>query len=200
MTDVTATSAPSGRATVGILVGGKATRMKGVAKGLLPTADGVPIVTRTARIFEAVGADAVLLGNAAAYADTGLPSLADEPGFDGPLAGLLALLRRSTTTRVLLVGGDMPFVTSALALRLVELLDAHEAVAAHDGERFLPLFAGFSGAAVRRRVEDAVRDGARSPSAVLRALDAARLRVSPDELAALADWDTPEDVATRSES
>ena len=186
------------RATVGILVGGQATRMHGVAKGLLPTASGEPIVTRTARIFREAGADAVLLGGAARYADTGLASLADEPGVAGPLAGLLALLRHATTSRVFLVGGDMPFVTASLVARLGQLLDQHDAGAAHDGERYLPLFSAFSGDAVRQRVEDIVRDGARSPSAVLRALPAARLELGAEELTALADWDTDEDRALES--
>ncbi len=183
------------RATVGILVGGKATRMGGVAKGLLPTSDGEPIVTRTARVFRHVNADAVLLGSAAAYADTGLPSLPDEPGIEGPLAGLLALLRHATTTRVFLVGGDMPFVTEALAARLASALRDHEAAAAHDGERFLPLFSAFTGDAARARVEESIKGGARSPSAILRALGAAQLALSRDELAALADWDTDDDRA-----
>ncbi len=183
------------RATVGILVGGKATRMGGVAKGLLQTSNGEAIVIRTARVFRHVNADAVLLGSATAYADTGLPSLPDEPGIEGPLAGLVALLRRATTTRVFLVGGDMPFVTEALAARLASVLDDHDAAAAHDGERFLPLFAAFAGDAIRARVEESVKGGARSPSAILRALGAAPLALSGDELAALADWDTDDDRA-----
>lgn len=182
-------------ATVGILVGGKATRMRGVAKGLLPTASGEPIVTRTALVFRCVNADAVLLGDATRYADTGLPWLPDEPGIEGPLGGLLALLRRAGTTRVFLVGGDMPFVTEALAVRLARSVDTQDAAAAHDGERFLPLFSAFSGDAIRTRVEAIVKGGARSPSEVLRALDAARLALSTEELAELADWDTDDDRA-----
>ena len=182
-------------ATLGILVGGRATRMGGAAKGLLPTADGEPIVLRTARIFRHVNAAPVLLGAAAAYADTGLPALADESDVAGPLAGLLALLRHASTATVFLIGGDMPFVTEALAGRLAREAAAHEAVAAHDGTRFLPLFAAFRGDAVRRRVEEIVRKGAGSPSAVLRALDAARLYLAAEETAALVDWDTPEDRA-----
>jgi molybdopterin-guanine dinucleotide biosynthesis protein A len=196
VTDVDDTAARDGAAfapaTVGILVGGQATRMRGVAKGLLPTASGETIVARTARVFQHVHAEAVLLGGDARYAHTGLPALADEAGVEGPLAGLLALLRRAPTTRVFLVGGDMPFVTEALTLRLARLLDQHDAVAAHDGERFLPLFSAFSGAPVRQRAEELVVGGARSPSAVLGALRAARLDLSREDLAALGDWDTDE--------
>lgn len=199
MTDVSASSpAPESTfapATLGILVGGRATRMGGVAKGLLPTADGEPIVLRSARIFRRVNATPVLLGAAAAYAGTGLTALADESDVAGPLAGLLALLRHASTATVFLIGGDMPFVTETLALRLARLAAAHDAVAAHDGTRFLPLFAAFRGDAVRRRVEEIVGQGAGAPSAVLRELGAARLSLTAEEAAALFDWDTPEDRA-----
>jgi molybdopterin-guanine dinucleotide biosynthesis protein A len=182
-------------ACVGILVGGKATRMHGAAKGLLPAPEGEPIVVRTARVFRAVDAFPVLLGGSVAYAHLGIPSLPDPPGLVGPLAGLVALLREAPTSRVYLVGGDMPFVSMALVQRLALLGDQHEAAAAHDGERYLPLFSSFHGQSVRHRVELAVAAGARSPSSVLLTLQAARLELSAAELLELRDWDTDEDRA-----
>jgi len=164
--------------------------MGGVAKGLLVTDSGETIVARTARIFSHVNATPVLLGNASAYGGVGIAAMADEPGVEGPLAGLLALLRHAATARVFLVGGDMPFVTEALAVRLATMLDSHDAVSAHDGERYLPLFSGFARVRVNARVVDA---GVRSPTGLLQALDAARMSLSREELALLRDWDTEED-------
>jgi FdhD protein len=181
---------------VGVLIGGAATRMGGAPKGLLRAPSGERIVERTISLFAAAGVPAVLLGGPARardYAELGVPALDDECDAEGPLAGLLALLRRSGAARVFLVGGDMPYLTPEIVARLVAS-DA-DAIAPRVDDRWEPLFSAFSVADVQTRADAAVRAGTRSTSALLDALDARALSLSAPEARALRDWDAPEDLA-----
>jgi FdhD protein len=190
------TAAASHERVVGVLIGGSSSRMGGAPKGMLRAPSGEPIVERTLALFRAAGVRGVLLGDAArasAYSSLGVPALDDEKNAEGPLAGLLSLLRNAGAARVFLVGCDMPHLTPALVQRLVAT-DA-DALAPRVGGKWEPLFSAFSVARVRDRVEAAVRDGVRSPSALLDALDARPLDVTDDEARALRDWDAPEDIA-----
>ena len=79
----------------GVFVGGASSRMGGRPKGLLATKDGTSIVARTIALARAVASDVVLVGRADAYAALGLAAIADAPGGEGPIAGLVALLERA---------------------------------------------------------------------------------------------------------
>src|SRR4051812_28425256 len=97
--------------------------MGGVAKGLLVAPDGQPIVQRTWRLIEDVGAECILVGARPAYREAyralGLPIIADDPLAEGPLGGLLALLTEAKGRPVIAIACDMPFVERDLVRRLL---------------------------------------------------------------------------------
>ncbi|SIS58751.1 molybdenum cofactor guanylyltransferase [Roseivivax lentus] len=108
-----------------ILAGGRATRMGGGDKGLLPLGEGRLIDRVLARLRPQVGAIALNAnGDPARFADLGLPvipdTLADHPG---PLAGVLAGLDWAAATgaeTIVTVAADTPFFPRDLVARLQE--------------------------------------------------------------------------------
>jgi molybdopterin-guanine dinucleotide biosynthesis protein A len=186
---------------VGLMVGGRATRFGGVAKGMLPAPDtGEPLALRLARICrEALGdADVVLVGSATAYDALALPSLEDCPAGVGPLGGLAALLAEAQTrgSEALAVAADFPYVTASLVARLRNHASLAPAVAPRPGGVWQPLFARYSPGEcipVLRAALDARRFAAR---AILEGLAARAVELPLDatEAPQLDDWDAPEDM------
>ncbi len=107
-----------------ILAGGRATRMGGGDKGLLPLGDATLLTHVLERIEPQVAATALNAnGDPARFARFGLPVLADPvEGFAGPLAGVLAGLdwaAREGAETVVSVAADTPFFPCDLVPRLV---------------------------------------------------------------------------------
>ncbi|WP_369808723.1 molybdenum cofactor guanylyltransferase MobA [Pararhodobacter sp. CCB-MM2] len=106
-----------------ILAGGRATRMGGGDKPLLPLR-GRPLIAQVIeRIAPQVGPLAISAnGDPARYSSFGLPVLADAlPDFPGPLAGVLAGMDWAAglgVERLLCVAGDTPFLPVDLVARL----------------------------------------------------------------------------------
>jgi molybdopterin-guanine dinucleotide biosynthesis protein A len=76
--------------------------------------------------------------NLEAYESLGFPVIQDaNDRFDGPLAGLLSLMRAAATPYMLTVPCDTPRLTGKLLQRLVDCLETSGAniAVAHDGER-----------------------------------------------------------------
>ena len=126
-----------------LLAGGRATRMGGGDKCLLPLA-GRPllahVIERMAPQVSALALNAN--GDPARFAGFGLPVVADTlPGFQGPLAGLLAGMRWAETrgaTSIATAAADTPFFPRNYVERL---LTASKPVAvARSGGRTHPLF------------------------------------------------------------
>ena len=135
------------RATVTgvILAGGRATRMGGQDKGLLPLA-GKAMVQHVIGALEPQVADIIINANRhrAEYAGYGyrvLPDLLE--GYCGPLAGIATALRAARTSYIVTAPCDSPFVPADLALRLHRMLsqEAADIGIAHDGKRLQPVFA-----------------------------------------------------------
>lgn len=128
-----------------ILAGGRARRLGGVDKGLLPLG-GRPLVAWAIQALEPqVGA---LLINANRrldlYRGFGHPVIPDrDADHAGPLAGIASALAAAPTGWVLCVPCDTPLVPGDLATRLADALLTGEAdvAAAHDGTRLQPLHA-----------------------------------------------------------
>lgn len=124
------TSAPLGA----ILAGGRNSRYGGV-KALAPVG-GERIIDRVAGALRAVTTDVVLIANdAPAYAEVRLPMRADSVPGVGVLGGILTAVewaREGGLSGALVVACDMPFASSGLLGRLVEL--ARGEVAGAGGE------------------------------------------------------------------
>lgn len=123
-----------------VLAGGRASRMGGHDKGLLPLA-GRPLAHwALARLAPQVAACAISANrHAADYEALGVPVWADaSPDFDGPLAGMLAGMRRCSQPWLAVVPCDVPRPPTDLVARLHAAAAESGALVAHavgaDGE------------------------------------------------------------------
>jgi molybdopterin-guanine dinucleotide biosynthesis protein A len=195
-------STPPPRLVVGIFAGGRATRLGGIAKGLLEVpGTEQSIVARLAGLSRGTVPDGevVLVGGGDAYHHLGLPALVDAPDGVGPLGGLLALLEHALERRAsaaLALACDMPRVTGPLLERLSAHAPHADAVAPHIDDKWQPLFARYRPApslAAARRCLESKRYG------LFRVLEAlgdgvARLPLTAAEAGTLDDWDEPGDL------
>jgi molybdopterin-guanine dinucleotide biosynthesis protein A len=194
------TSGP--RLVVGIFVGGRGSRMGGVAKGLLkaPSSEA----TLVERLRDELGralpeAQVVLVGAAEAYAELGLGAIGDEPVGVGPIGGLIGLLayaERQGATHSLALACDLPRVAAPLLKRLGNEAPAASALVIAQGEIRNPLLARYTVAEALPAARATLSAGKRSLQAVLERLGggAVSMPLTPAEAATVEDWDTPEDV------
>lgn len=131
--------------TAVVLAGGRGRRMGHAPKALLPLA-GRPMIAHVLQRLSPQVAHVFINANdhQDRYGELGPELVQDEAaGYQGPLAGILAALKRCPTAYLLTVPCDAPFVPEDLARRLTQALtEAHAAVACvHDGRRLQPLFA-----------------------------------------------------------
>lgn len=128
-----------------ILAGGKARRMGGQDKGLIPY-QGRPLIAHVLERLEPQVQAILINANRShdQYAQFGHPVIADaEDGFLGPLAGILAGLRAAQTELLLCVPCDSPEIGPDLAAKLASPFVQAEtriAVASCAG-RLQPVFA-----------------------------------------------------------
>lgn len=102
-----------------VLVGGRSTRM-GRDKALLPW-KGTTLAQYVARIVATTCGSAALVGNTRLHVALGYPIVEDYyPGY-GPIGGIVSALRASTAPWSLIVGCDMPGLTIAALLRLLDV-------------------------------------------------------------------------------
>lgn len=176
----------------GLFVGGRASRMGGIHKGLLEV-NGEPIVVRLVRVCRSVGLEPVWVGprdDVYARAVPGLRELPDAIANIGPPGGLLSLLAEGSA---IALACDMPFVSAELLIRLRDEHPSAPALAPRFDGFWEPLCARYD-ARVRQDLERAIAAGTRSLQPFLSALPATELALTNrDELR---DWDTPEDVST----
>jgi molybdenum cofactor guanylyltransferase len=187
---------------VGILIGGRGARLGGVAKGLLTAPEsGSTLIERlllelTSALPEAPIA---LLGQTAAYAALGLPTLPDNPTGVGPLGGIVSLLElaeQSGARFALSLTCDLPRIDRALLLRLANEEPAAAALVTTQSGVRNPLVARYAVSQALPAARQVVLSGKRSVQAVLDALASGvhALSLSSDEERKLADWDVPEDL------
>jgi len=181
-------------ALAGIFVGGAGTRMGGVAKGLMRTAEGITIIERWRRILERLEVHVVLVGERDEYAEIGMEIVADEPPGIGPLGGLIGLLRRAKNAPALALGCDMPFISVGLVERLLTASPGAPIVAPRRDGRWEPLCARYDPAQVLPWAEPLAFTGDHSLNRLCRLADAVELALSHREESELRDWDTPEDL------
>ena len=181
------------RDVAGIFVGGRASRMGGVAKGLLRVPGGdSSIVEHLAAIVTRAGLDVVLVGAHEAYARLPWSRLSDDPSAAGPIGGLLSVLRNTPDSKVFVLSCDQPFVDDETFARLVTAPDS-VATAPRIDDRWQPFFARYDASRALPHLLASIVDGQRSLQSVLDRCGATALELGP--LAdRLRDWDTPEDV------
>lgn len=113
-----------------LLAGGRAERMGGRDKGLLPLA-GEPLIAHGVRRLRPQVAELLISANRHhdVYRSYGCRVIADDPSlrFRGPLAGVLAALRATETPYVLTVPCDSPWLPADYAQRMLAALERERA-------------------------------------------------------------------------
>jgi molybdenum cofactor guanylyltransferase len=185
-----------------VLCGGRASRMGGVEKALLPWAGASLAANAVARLAPQVGPMALNANrDVSRYAALGLPIWPDEAyGLPGPLAGWQAALRLMSTEWLLTVPCDAPHFPLDLTQRLIAGVQTAAAAplaiaVTADGPQ--PVFA-----LVHRSLAPALAAAlARGERGVARfALAQGASTVHFDDAEAFADADTPEELARLSRS
>jgi len=128
-----------------VLAGGRAQRMGGIDKGLVPLA-GRPLVEWVIDRLEPQTGTLLINANRSEseYGRYGYPVIPDRlTGFCGPLAGIAAGLAECDSDWLLTCPCDSPLLPPDLAERLFERLqrERSEIAVAHNGERLQPVFA-----------------------------------------------------------
>lgn len=113
-----------------ILAGGRAERMGGRDKGLLPLA-GEPLIAHGVRRLRPQVAELLISANRNhdVYRTHGCRVIGDDPSlrFRGPLAGVLAALRTAETPYVLTAPCDSPWLPADYAQRMLAALERERA-------------------------------------------------------------------------
>lgn len=174
-----------------IIAGGRAARLGGAPKWLMPTRDGRTIVARLADECRAAGLSPVVVSNRALFGDA-LPRIVDAEDDRGPLGAVVAALAHAAPDAVVIVGGDLPRLTARLLGRLKSAPGG--SIAPRRDGRFEPMFSRLSGDALGPARARLAR-GELSLQGLLHDVGAAELALSPDEWAELADVDDVDDVA-----
>lgn len=184
----------SARITGVVLAGGRGQRMGGEDKGFVMLA-GRPMVEHVLTAL-APQVDALAISanrNLKRYAEYGHPVITDtHPDFQGPLAGMAAVLARVDTPLTLFVPCDGPRLPADLAARLGAALNANTPAAmASDGERLQPAHALMRTELAARLIAD-LAAGERRIANWLRGVGAAIVDFS-DQAGAFANVNTPEE-------
>lgn len=130
--------------TAVILAGGKGRRMDGEDKGLVKL-ENRPLIEY---VIDAISpqVETIILNanrNQELYARYGYPVVSDTLlDYQGPLAGFICALKSSTTSHIVTLPCDGPFVPTDLVERLICALTENNAeiAVAHDGDRMQPVY------------------------------------------------------------
>ncbi len=159
-----------------ILAGGRARRMGGRDKGLLPF-HGQPLIHHVINRLEPQVETLCISANRnlSAYRAFGCAVFSDTVAdFQGPLAGILSGLQQVQTDYLLVVPCDAPYLPKNLAWCLWTAMQARQArlCVAHDGQRLQPTFALLH-RNLRNDLQQALAAGERRLQAWMLARDAA---------------------------
>ena len=164
-----------GALTLGILAGGRATRLGGRDKAWLQR-DGVPQVVRIARRFDAECGAVLVSANRdlSRYAEHGLRAVADEVADIGPLGGIDMLCAHCETPWLLTMPVDIVDANDCLLRTLANAGD--DGAVADDGDGLQPLVALYRVEALREAVAAATAAGDFSVQAMQQRMALARVR------------------------
>ena len=164
-----------GALTLGILAGGRATRLGGRDKAWLQR-DGVPQVVRIARRYDAECGAVLVSANRdlSRYAEHGLRAVADEVADIGPLGGIDMLCAHCETPWLLTMPVDIVDANDCLLRTLANAGD--DGAVADDGDGLQPLVALYRVEALREAVAAAIAAGDFSVQAMQQRMALARVR------------------------
>ena len=164
-----------GALTLGILAGGRATRLGGRDKAWLQR-DGVPQVVRIARRFDAECGAVLVSANRdlSRYAEHGLRAVADEVADIGPLGGIDMLCAHCETPWLLTMPVDIVDANDCLLRTLANAGD--DGAVADDGDGLQPLVALYRVEALREAVAAAIAARDFSVQAMQQRMGLARVR------------------------
>jgi molybdopterin-guanine dinucleotide biosynthesis protein A len=178
-----------------ILAGGRARRFGGRDKSAL-VVEGRRVIDRQIEALAPLAGEILLVG-AAGTPPSGVRAVPDRTPGRGPLGGLDAALAAASGDPTVLVACDMPFLSTALLRRLVELAGDADAAMPRTDRGYHPLCAAYARvcravvarhlAEGRLRLTDLVHD------LRVRTLDAGDLAAFGDPDRLLANLNTPED-------
>jgi molybdenum cofactor guanylyltransferase len=136
---------PKQKVTAVILAGGRAQRMGGEDKGLLPV-HGKPMIEYIIETLRPQVGQILINANRnlERYQQYGYPVVSDIMGeYFGPLVGMASGIQNSQTEYVVTVPCDSPLLPNDLVSNLYNQLQKEDAelAVAHDGERMQPVFA-----------------------------------------------------------
>lgn len=175
-----------------VLAGGRGSRMGHVDKGLVEL-DGKRLVEHVIdRIRDHV--DELIIScnrNLEIYQQYGTVVPDRNPGFPGPLMGILSAAEEVSSPLCLVVPCDMPRLPDDLCPRLLSTLGTHELCLVHDGQRLQPLVALLK-SEVTDSIEEYLLAGNSSVMGWIERLDAVTLDFS-DKSHAFDNINTPRD-------
>lgn len=176
--------------TLGILAGGRATRLGGIDKAWLQRG-GVPQVLRIARRFRHRVERVIVSANAALdrYQEAGLEVVADRQRDIGPLAGLQALSEHCGTPWLLTLPVDLVDANDCLIDSL--LAAGSNGARIEDDDGLQPLLALWPTKQLQAAVESAIREGEFSVQALQERLQMATVRLAGVRVGNL---NTPDDL------
>jgi len=128
--------------TLAILIGGRARRLGGQAKHALKVGRQTILDRQLAAAADAGIRDVLLVGGEHRL-DGGLRHYADVVEGGGALGGLYSALVLATTPVVLVIAGDLPFISPALLQRLAAVDQDEDAVVPRTERGWHPLCAGY---------------------------------------------------------
>ncbi|MCY1294372.1 Molybdenum cofactor guanylyltransferase [compost metagenome] len=182
-----------------LLAGGQGARMGGRDKGLVPWR-GQPLIAHLHRVVRPLTDDLVISCNRnqsryASYADQLVGD--GEPGFPGPLAGVLAGLRKARHPWTLLLPCDAPNIDRQLLQSLLagRADAARRPLMVRQGEQWQPMFSLLPHCLLQE-LEIAWRRGERSLLRILLAAGARALDCREDD-PRLQNFNTPQHLDAR---
>jgi molybdopterin-guanine dinucleotide biosynthesis protein A len=190
-----------------VLAGGRSTRF-GTADKLEATYAGMPLLHHAViRVAEVTGDVVVVLAPDAPEPPMppGMPVrlVRDPRDGEGPLAGAVAGLAHAEAALAVVVGGDMPELSTAVLIEMLRVAAeaSVDAVTLQDGDRFRPLPAVVRTASGRDGGHALLHEGERALRAWLQAMrmaviDEATWTALDPERATLRDVDIPADLDT----
>jgi molybdopterin-guanine dinucleotide biosynthesis protein A len=145
-----------------VAAGGRSSRM-GQDKAWLELG-GRPMIEHVISALRPVATSIAVIANDREYSKLGFPVFADTESGIGPLEAIRTALKNATANRILLIGCDLPFVTSELLKFLLSVGENYDVVVPMSDEGKLePLCAIYAGSALSA-VEELIANGHRKIS------------------------------------